>query len=49
MRIGASTRILAIEIGEIELIDHLNYEAAQMIFIEPIIHRWQQQVVGLQL
>lgn len=44
--LGATTRILAGQLGEIESIDDLNNEARQVRLAEPVLDRWEQQVVS---
>ena len=46
MRLGAPTRVLAGQVGEIESIDDFNDEPCQVVLGEPVIYRRGKQVVG---
>ena len=44
VRFGAAPRLSPDQLGQIKWVDYFHYEARQMIFAQPIIHRRRQQV-----
>ena len=37
VRLGAASGILPGELGQVELVDHFNNEAGQMVLVEPVV------------
>ena len=46
MRLGAATRVLARQLGEVKSINNLKDEARQVVLRESVVYRQGQQIVG---
>lgn len=42
----AASSILPGEMGQVQLIDHFDYKSRQVIFVEPVVQRRRQQIIG---
>ncbi len=46
---AAASRVLPNQIVEVQLVDHFNDKARQVILRQPFVHRWRQQVGGVSI
>ena len=46
MRLGAATRVLACQLGEVKSISNFNDESRRVVLRESVVYRRGQQIVG---